>query len=131
MNTNIHRTAVFILLWLAVSSAGSAGVVREFSGTSSITTADFEVNGPWILDWRANGDFPAMLGFEASLINARTGKHLGQIVKISDRPGDGVKLFEQGGRYRIRIDSTLARWHIKIEEIRKQDLDLYTPKSSR
>lgn len=130
MSINIRPVIVLILLSLGVSSAGGVGIVREFSGTSSMTTADFEVEGPWILDWRANGDFPAMLGFQAWLIDARNGKHLGQVVKISERPADGVKLFHEGGRYRLRIDSTLARWHIKIEEIRRQDVELYKPKKS-
>ena len=117
-----------MLFALFASSVGGAGVVREFSGTASTTTADFEVDGPWILDWRANGDFPAMLGFEVSLIDARNGKHVGRVVKISDRPADGVSLFKDGGRFRIRVESTLARWHIKIEEISEQDAKLYTPK---
>jgi hypothetical protein len=129
MNTSFRRTAILALFCLGMSSAGALGVVREFSGTSSMTTADFEVTGPWILDWRANGDYPATLGFEATLIDAVTGKHVGQVAKISERSGDGVKLFHTSGRYRLRINSTLARWHIKIEEISEQDAELYTPKN--
>jgi hypothetical protein len=122
------RLIVFVLLTVIAGSAGSVGVVREFSGSSSVTTADFEVNAPWILDWRTNGDFPAMLGFEVTLINAKNGANVGQVVKVTDRAADGVSLFEKSGRYRIRVDSTLARWHIKIEEISRQDAKLYTPK---
>jgi hypothetical protein len=118
---------VLLLLFIA-GTVGSAGVVREFSGTSSMTTTDFEVDAPWILDWRVNGDFPAMLGLQVTLINAKNGAHVGQVVKVSDRAADGVSLFQQGGRYRIRVDATLARWTIKIEEISKDDAILYTPK---
>lgn len=131
MNTFIRRAAILALLSLTISSAGGAGVVREFSGTESLTTADFEVDGPWILDWRANGDFPAMLGFEVALLDAKSGVHLGRVVKITDRAGEGIRLFEEGGRYRMRIYSTLARWTIKIEEISEQDVARYTPKDSR
>ena len=129
MNTQLNRFTLLVAISLVTLNAGGAGVVREFSGTASVTTADFEVDGPWILDWRANGDFPAMLGFQVSLIDARNGRHLGQVVKISDRPADGVSLFHDGGRFRIRVESTLARWHIKIEEISPEDAKLYTPKS--
>jgi hypothetical protein len=128
MKTIINRSTAFLLFLVIAGNAGSTGVVREFSGTSSMTTADFEVDAPWILDWRVNGDFPAMLGLEVTLINAKNGSHVGQVVKVSDRAADGVSLFQQGGRYRIRVDSTLARWSIKIQEISKDDAKLYTPK---
>lgn len=111
-----------------MSAAGAIGVVREFSGTDSVTTADFEVTAPWIIDWRSNGDFPAMLGFEVSLIDATTGMHVGQVAKVVERAGNGVSLFGKSGRYRLRINSTLARWHIKVEEISAEDAKLYTPK---
>jgi hypothetical protein len=128
MKKIIYRMTALFLLSVVSTSAGSAGVVREFSGTDSTTTADFEVDAPWILDWRANGDFPAMLGFEVTLINARNGANEGQVVKITDRAGDGVSLFRKSGRYRLRINSTLARWHIKVAEISEDDAKLYTPK---
>jgi hypothetical protein len=128
MKTVINRFTALLLFLVIAGNAGSTGVVREFSGTSSMTTADFEVDAPWILDWRVNGDFPAMLGLQVTLINAKNGSHVGQVVKVSDRAADGVSLFQQGGRYRIRVDSTLARWSIKIQEISKDDAKLYTPK---
>jgi hypothetical protein len=128
MKTVINRFTALLLFLVIAGNAGSTGVVREFSGTSSMTTADFEVDAPWILDWRVNGDFPAMLGLQITLINAKNGSHVGQVVKVSDRAADGVSLFQQGGRYRIRVDSTLARWSIRIQEISKDDAKLYTPK---
>ena len=128
MKNILRRSTTVFLFLLVAGTAGSASVVREFSGTSSTTTADFEVEAPWILDWRVNGDFPAMLGLQVTLINAKNGSHVGQVVKVSDRAADGVSLFNQGGRYRIRVDATLARWTIKIEEISKDEAKLYTPK---
>ncbi|MEQ9562347.1 MAG: hypothetical protein RLN69_07495 [Woeseiaceae bacterium] len=128
MKTVIRRSTAFLLLLVVAGTAGSDGIVREFSGTSSMTTSDFEVRAPWILDWRVNGDFPAMLGLQVALINAKDGSHVGQVVKVTDRAADGVSLFQQSGRYRIRVDSTLARWNIKIQEISKDDAKLYTPK---
>jgi hypothetical protein len=129
MNFIINRVAIVVLSLLAISTVGAVGIVREFSGTSSVTTENFDVTGPWIIDWRANGEFPAMLGFEINLIDADNGKHVGRIVKLSERAGNGVRLFRKGGRFRMRIDSTLARWNVKIEEISEKDLQLYTPKN--
>ncbi|HSD69454.1 MAG TPA: hypothetical protein VLB07_07870 [Woeseiaceae bacterium] len=128
MRTIVSRALSLVLPILVVSAAGAVGVVREFSGTDSVTTADFEVTAPWIIDWRSNGDFPAMLGFEVSLIDATTGMHVGQVAKVVERAGNGVSLFGKSGRYRLRINSTLARWHIKVEEISAEDAKLYTPK---
>ncbi|MCI0517604.1 MAG: hypothetical protein L0Y45_07210 [Woeseiaceae bacterium] len=128
MHIIVSRAAILIFLILVTSIASGIGVVREFSGTDSVTTADFEVTAPWIIDWRSNGDFPAMLGFEVSLIDANTGRHVGQVVKLVERAGNGVSLFEKSGRYRLRVNSTLARWHIKVEEISAEDAKLYTPK---
>ena len=128
MDTVVSRALALILLILVTSVASGIGVVREFSGTESVTTAEFEVTAPWIIDWRSNGDFPAMLGFEVSLIDAKTGSHVGQVVKVVERAGNGVSLFDKSGRYRLRINSTLARWHIKVEEISAEDAKLYTPK---
>lgn len=129
MHINSNRVTIVVLFLLAISTASAVGVVREFSGTSSTTTEDFDVSGPWIIDWRANGEFPAMLGFEINLIDADNGKHVGRIVKLSERAGDGVRLFRKGGRFRMRIDSTLARWSVKVEEISQKDVQLYTPKN--
>lgn len=128
MRTIVSRAFALVLPILVVSAAGAVGVVREFSGTDSVTTADFEVTAPWIIDWRSNGDFPAMLGFEVSLIDSKTGMHVGQVAKVVERAGNGVSLFGKSGRYRLRINSTLARWHIKVEEISAEDAKLYTPK---
>jgi hypothetical protein len=128
MKKIIVRSAAVLLMSAFSGYAIGDGVIREFSGTDSITTQDFQVQGPWILDWQVNGDFPAMLGFQVALLNAKNGTHVGQVVKISDRAANGVSLFEQSGRFRLRVDSTLARWNIKIQEISKEDAKLYTPK---
>ncbi|MEJ2534764.1 MAG: hypothetical protein P8008_04695, partial [Gammaproteobacteria bacterium] len=34
----------------------AAETVAEFSGSSSRTTAEFEVEAPWLLDWRVSSD---------------------------------------------------------------------------
>lgn len=121
------RLLLCAALFLASISATGTGVVREFQGSASTTTAEFFVDAPWVLDWRVNGNYTQALGFEISLIDGRTGRHAGQVLKTKTR-GNGVRLFEQGGRYRLRVDASLARWQIKIIEISEAEVKLYTPK---
>ena len=122
---NIQLTAAMLLtLFCACAQAGE--IVEQFSGYGSTETAEFEVNSPWILDWVVNGDYPQMLAIEVSLIDARTGVHSGYVLKTKE-VGNGVRLFDQGGRYRLRIDSAMTRWNFKIEQLTREEAALYTP----
>ena len=60
---------------------------------------------------RAQGDL------DIALIDSRTGRHVGRVLHTKYR-GNGVKLFNDGGRFKLRIDSTLARWELKIIQIK-------------
>ena len=123
------RTALIItsLLLLAVSSASAKTRVAEFSGTGNSTTAIFRVESPWILDWRLDGDFDQLVGLEITLIEARNSRHVGRVL-YTKRRGNGVKLFHTAGLYQLRISSTLARWTVKIEQLTREEAELYTPK---
>ncbi len=102
--------------------------MREFSGTeSNRTTAEFRVDSPWVLDWRLNGDYANHLAFEVSLIDSKTGRHVGRVLR-TERRGNGIKLFSQGGSYRLRISSSFARWNIRIEQITPEEAEQYTPR---
>jgi hypothetical protein len=39
-----------------------------------------------------------------------------------------VKLFHTAGLYQLRISSTLARWTVKIDQLTREEAELYTPK---
>ena len=123
--TTLTTRVILCLLW---SGATGLGLVREFQGSRSYTTPDFDVQAPWLLDWRVNGNFAYAIGFEIALIDGRTGLHAGQVLKTK-RVGNGVKLFNQSGRYRLRINASLADYRIKLKEISKEDAKLYTPKA--
>ena len=116
-----------LLLTLLMSSTGAVETVKEFSGTASSTTAFFTVNSPWLLDWRLDGDYDALLALDISLIDAKTGRHIGRVLHTKYK-GNGVKLFDAGGTYQLRISSTLARWRIKIQQISAEEAKLYTPR---
>ena len=118
-------TAVVILLLTA--TAGSRTFVREFSGDKNVTTSAFRVDGPWLLDWRLDADYEQLVALDIVLIDARTGKHRGRILHTQYK-GNGLKLFEDGGEYQLRVSSTLARWRIKIEQITPEEVEQYTPR---
>jgi len=85
------------------------------------------VQGPWILDWRVTGDYSTAIGFELMLLDGKTRMHKGVVLRLK-RAANGVKLFNEGGTYRFRISSGLAKWHLKVEEITKEEAKLYTPR---
>lgn len=130
MMKHLFSAAACAALFLLSTSAVGTGLVREFSGSASTTTAEFIVDAPWLLDWRVNSEYTQALGFEVSLVDGRTGRHAGRVLKTKLR-GNGVKLFDQSGRYRLRIDAAHANWQIKIIEISEADAKLYTPRGQR
>jgi hypothetical protein len=120
------------LLFVAVLILGSVPAhaktrVAEFKGTGDATTAIFRVESPWILDWRLDGDFDQLVGLEITLIEAKNSRHVGRVL-YTKRRGNGVKLFQTAGLYQLRISSTLARWTVKIEQLTREEAELYTPK---
>jgi hypothetical protein len=123
----MRKTSLAILLILTTSLASAAETVREFSGNGNTTTAIFTVESPWLLDWRLDGDFDALIALDIALLDARTGRHIGRVLHTKYK-GNGVKLFEEGGRYQLRVSSSLARWRIKIQQITDEEAELYTPR---
>ena len=124
----MKRTLLIALTALLLAPIANAqNLVREFSGTGDTETAEFYVEGPWLLDWRLDGDYSAMLALEIHLVEARGGSHVGRVLR-TQRRGNGVKLFQEGGVYRLRISSTLARWRVRIEQITEEEAERYTPR---
>ena len=117
-----------VLAFLVTTATATYGkeLVRNFTGSRSTETAEFEVRSPWLLDWWVNGEYPQMLGLEVSLIDATTGQHAGYVLKTKHQ-GSGVRLFNQSGRFRLKIDATMSNWIIKVEQLTRQEAELYTP----
>ncbi len=125
----IQRQISLLVLAVFITTATAAhgkDLVRKFTGSRSTETVDFEVRSPWILDWWVNGDYPQMLGLEVSLIDANTGQHAGYVLKTKHQ-GNGVRLFQQSGRFRLKIDATMSHWVLKVEQLTRQEAELYTP----
>jgi len=122
------RRTLTILTAVAFCATGLTAsgkvLVREFSGTGMSTTAEFEVRAPWILDWRVNSDYQGSLAIEISLVDATTGFHTGLVLQTK-RPGNGVRMFNRSGKFRFRISSTLVRWNLKVEQLSRDEAELY------
>lgn len=101
-------------------------VVKEFTGTRSGHTGAFEVKAPWLLEWRLNSEFPQSLAIDVSLIEADTGIHVGVVLK-SRWVSNGVRLFNQSGRFQFKVDATMARWMLRVEQLTDEEAALYTP----
>ena len=123
------RNLLLILTLSLLLSTGAAAAERvaEFRGTDNKTTAIFRVESPWILDWRLDGDYDQLVALEITLVEARTGRHVGRVLHTK-RKGNGVKLFRSSGLYQLRVSSSLARWTIKIDQLTNAEAEGYTPK---
>ena len=119
-----------IALVLAASSAAAKETVKTYSGDKTTITSPFVVESPWLLDWRLDGDYDALIALDIALVEARTGRHVGRVLHTK-RKGNGVKLFLEGGMYQLRISTTLGRWRVKIEQLTDEEAELYVPKRPR
>ena len=123
----IFSIQILFFLTFISSDTKAENLVREFSGSQSMTTSEFEVKAPWILDWRINSNYRENMGLEISLVDAKTGFMIGRIFKTK-YAGNGVKLFNQSGRYRLRISSSFTNWNFKVTQISPSEAELYSPK---
>ena len=123
----MKKVYLSLLLLLAAPLSSAKETVKEFSGNANTTTAMFTVESPWLLDWRLDGDYDALIALDITLVEAHGGRHIGRVLHTKYK-GNGVKLFNEGGTFQLRVSSTLARWRIKIEQITKEEAELYTPR---
>jgi hypothetical protein len=126
----LGRIFAVMLLLVGTATASAAQLVREFSGNSNTTTVAFSVESPWIMDWRLDADYDQLVALDITLVEAKTGRHVGRILHTKNK-GNGIKLFYEAGNYQMRISSTLARWRIRIEQLTDEEAQLYVPKRQK
>ncbi len=119
-----------LLPLLLCSIAIGEETVVEFQGTGNRTTAVFTAEPPWILDWRINSDYNKMISFDLDLLDGTTGVLIGNI-KSAKSLGNGVSLFQSGGKYRFRVNGSFIRWHLKVKELTDEEAALYSPRAPR
>ena len=126
MKKRLFSLLVLAALITTATATHGKELVRKFTGSRSTETVEFEVQAPWLLDWWVNGEYPQMLGLEVSLIDARTGQHAGYVLKTKHQ-GSGVRLFDQSGVFRLKVDATMANWKLKVEQLTRKEAEQYTP----
>ena len=117
-----------LVAFVPVGAVQAGELVRQFSSDRSTQPAEFEVEAPWLIDWRVNSDFPSSMGISVVLLNAN-GAYEGLVLKTK-APGNGVRLIEQGGRYSFKVDATVTNWTLKVEQLTRAEAELYMPKTS-
>jgi hypothetical protein len=121
-------TCIALFFATDVLSAHAEELVREFSGSRSTETAEFEVKAPWLVDWRVNSDFPTSMGIAVTLAYGSTGYHFGNVFKTKS-PGNGLRLVEEGGRFKFKVDSAIANWTLKVIQLTPEEATQYVPKN--
>jgi hypothetical protein len=129
MNRFLVSFAAVLIICCFSTTAVSKELIREFKGSESTTTAEFEVKAPWIVDWRMTGDYPGQMALNVNLVTAGTGEYEGKIV-TTKYVSNGVKLFDEGGRFRFQVNSTLVNtWTLRVEQLTAAEAELYTPRT--
>ena len=126
MNRFLNRLLVLAVLFSFAATASGKELIQEFKGSDSKTTAEFEVKAPWIVDWRTQGDYPGQMAVEINLLTP-TGEFLGKIARTK-YVDDGVRLFNEGGHFVLQVNSSLASWTLRVEQLTKQEAETYKPK---
>ena len=126
MNRFLFSLTVLVTLCLFAGNAYSKELIREFKGSDSKTTTEFEVKAPWIVDWRTHGDYPGQMAVEVNLATV-TGEYLGKVF-VTKYVDNGVKLFNESGTYVFQVNSSLSSWTLRVEQLTRQEAETYLPK---
>lgn len=108
-------------------AAQAAELIREFSGTRSTETVEFDIEAPWLVDWRVNSDFPSSMGIAVSLAYGGTGVHAGNVFKTK-APGNGLRLIEESGRFKFKVDAAITNWTLKVIQLTPDEVEQYAPR---
>jgi len=122
--------AITTLLLCSISfNAAAEELIRTFKGGSSAITAEFDAQAPWILDWRVTGEFSRDVAVDVALFNAGTGAYEG-VALHAESAGNGVRMFNESGRFYFRVDATFLNWTLKVVQLTREEAEQYTPKSN-
>lgn len=119
---------LILALMIPATPVSAKELVAEFKGTVSRNTPEFEVEGPWLLDWRVTTEGTRDAAVEVTLERAGLGSHEGRVVMVK-WPDNGVRLMQSSGRFYFRVDASLTNWHLKVYQLTPDEAERYTPKS--
>jgi hypothetical protein len=121
-------TGISLFFAAGVLNTHAGELIREFSGSRSTETAEFNVKSPWLVDWLVNSDFPTDMGIAVTLAYGATGYHFGNVFKTKS-PGNGLRLIEEGGRFKFKVDSAITNWTLKVIQLTPEEAEQYVPKN--
>jgi len=127
MNRFLLSFTVFVTICCFSSNVDARELIKEFTGSESRSTTEFEVKAPWIADWRVSGDYPGQMAVAVNLVDDLHGEYVGKIV-TTKYVTNGVRLFDEGGRFHFEVNSSLANWTLRVIELTKQEAETYKPK---
>ena len=119
---------VLLALTLALPApmAAAGNLVKEFKGSRSTQTPEFEVKAPWLIDWRVNSEYPNEMGISIALFKGGDDSYVGRVAKTKS-PGDGLRLMNESGRFWFKVDAAVTDWTIRVEQLSEQEAERYTP----
>ncbi len=124
----MKRGLLLVLLTLSAALPATAEEeVYRFRGSESRVSAEFEVQAPWVLDWRVTTDGVFDAAVEVSLEQAGTGVHQGRVL-MTKSAGNGVRLFDQGGRFYLRLNPSQANNTLVVKQLTAAEAERYTPR---
>lgn len=129
----LARTVIlsgFLLFAGFTSSVSAEKLIKEFNGRESRTTSEFEVEAPWIIDWRTRGEYPGSMAFELTLLSSPSGQYVGKVA-TTKWVDNGVKMFNESGRYKLQVDTSLMDWTIRIQQLNRDEAEAYTVKQQK
>ena len=126
MHKRLPLAAAALASLLLMSPPHAAEVIAEFSGDRDGRTASFSTDGPWLLTWRINSDFRMQQAFQLHLIDADSGFMDSRILRTF-RPGNGLKLFRQEGRFQFEVSSNFTNWYLTVEQLTEEEAEQYKP----
>jgi hypothetical protein len=127
MNRFLFSFTVFVALYCFSFDVDARELIKEFTGSESRNTTEFKVKAPWIVDWRVSGDYPGQMAVAVNLMDDLHGEYVGKVV-TTKYVTNGVRLFDEGGRFHFEVNSSLANWTLRVIELTKQEADTYLPK---
>lgn len=128
MNSFLSGFIIYVLTLGFSSHAFSKELIREFKGSESRTTEEFEVKAPWIVDWMTTGDYPGVGAIDVHLVGFQGGQYHGKVVSTK-WIDNGVKLFDESGVYRLQVSSNLMNWTLRVEQLTRKEAETYLPKT--
>ncbi len=115
-----------ILAIFGPAAAAAEERLVEFTGSGNQLTDEFEVEGPWLLDWFVTSEYPNAMGIEITLVDSIFLDHKGIVAKTR-WPDSGTRLFYDTGRLRLRVVATFSDWRLRISTLTDEEAEAMIP----